>query len=85
MDINPETYGFPKRQELVPLGSNHIGLVKLIKSRIIQKDAKKIVEMVQQIKKVDKSLEVSLVCSSNICSKSLSLLEREGVGVIVES
>jgi len=66
------------------IDENHIGIVKLIKSRIIQKDAIRIVEMSKQIKDVHPDLEVSLICTSNICSKSLALLQREGISVVIE-
>lgn len=81
MDTNPATYGLPNRVELREIAPNHIGIVKLIKSRIIQKDAIKLVEVAKQIQRVNSSLKVSLICTSNICSKSLALLEKEGVGI----
>lgn len=84
MELNPTTYNLPSRIELREIMPNHIAIVKLIKSRIIQKDAAKIVEMVKQIKRVDTSLEVSLICSSNICSKSLKLLHDNLVGVVIQ-
>jgi hypothetical protein len=54
---------------------------KVIKSRIIQKDAIKIVEMARKIQQVDSQLKVSLICSRNICSKSIDLLAKEGIGI----
>jgi hypothetical protein len=82
--VNPSDYNLPSRVILRAVGENHIAIVKLIKSRIIQKDAAKIVEIARQIKNVDAGLKVSLVCSSAICSKSVALLKSEGVGVIIE-
>ena len=84
MELNPEAYKLPARTKLRAIDENHIGIVKLIKSRIIQKDAVRIVEMSTQIKDVHPNLEVSLICTSNICSKSLALLKREGISVIIE-
>lgn len=81
MDRNPVTYGLPARVELQNLGGKTLGIVKRIKSRIIQKDAAKIVDIAKQIKSVNPNLELTLVCTPNICSKSLALLEREGLGV----
>ena len=84
MELTPDIYKLPARTKLRAIDENHIGIVKLIKSRIIQKDAVRIVEMSKQIKDGHPDLEVSLVCTSNICSKSLALLQREGISVIIE-
>jgi hypothetical protein len=81
---NASDYNLPSRVTLRAVGENHIAIVKLIKSRIIQKDAAKIVEIVRQIQRVDADMKVSLLCSPAICSKSLTLLENEGIGVIIE-
>ena len=80
----PETYQLSSRIILRQIGRQHIAIVKLIKSRIIQKDAVKIVTMARQIQSVSPSLQVSLICTKNICSKSLALLADEQVEVIYE-
>jgi len=84
MELNPSAYNLPARVKLRVVGDNHIAIVKLIKSRIIQKDATKIVEISRQIQAVEPAMRVSLVCSSAICSKSLALLQREGISVQIE-
>lgn len=84
MELNSSTYNLPVRTNLRAVGDNHIAIVKLIKSRIIQKDALKIVEMVRQIQAVQPDMKVSLICTSAICSKSLALLQREGIPVLIE-
>ena len=84
MKFDPQSYNLPGKTKLHYIGENQIGIVKLIKSRIIQKDAAKIVEMSKQIKNVHPNLEVSLICTSAICSKSLVLLQSEGISVIRE-
>ena len=81
---NASDYNLPSRVVLRAVGENHIAIVKLIKSRIIQKDATKIAEIARQIQRVDAELKVSLVCSPAICSKSVALLKNEGIGVIIE-
>jgi len=83
MELNPDIYKLPARTKLRAIDENHIGIVKLIKSRIIQKDAVRIVEMSKQIKGIYPDLEVSLISTSNICSKSLALLQREGISVVI--
>lgn len=82
MNVDPLIYGLSSRVKLVEISDNHLGIEKLIKSRIIQKDAAKIVEMVRAIQQVNASVKVSLVCSRNICSKSLALLAKENIAVI---
>jgi len=81
METNPLYYGLPARIQLEKLSDNRLGIVKVIKSRIIQKDAAKIVAIAQQIKSVNPDLEVALVCTRNICSKSVSLMEKEGISI----
>jgi hypothetical protein len=81
METNPSYYGLPIHVKLEKLGINQLGIRKVIKSRIILKDSAKIIAMASQIKSVNPDLELTLICTTNICSKSLSLLEIKGVGV----
>lgn len=84
MELNPSAYNLPVRTNLRAVGNNHIGIVKLIKSRIIQKDAARIVKLARQIQAVQPDIKVSLICTSAICSKSLALLRREGISILIE-
>lgn len=81
---SPEYYGLNPRTQLEDLGELHIGIRKVIKSRIIRKDAEKIVNMAKQINRIDQNLKVSLICSRNICSKSQKLVCDEGIDIIYE-
>lgn len=81
METNPHYYGLPSRIQLEELGENKLGIRKVVKSRIIQKDATKIVEIARKIKSVNPDLELTLLCTTNICSKSLDLLGKEGIEV----
>ena len=81
METTSGYYGLSSKIQLKALDNNHIGIYKVIKSRIIQKDALKIAAIAAQIKSVDPALEVTLICTRNICSKSIALLEREGVTI----
>jgi len=81
METNPVYYGLSGKLVLKEIAKKRIGFVKIIKSRIIQKDARRIVEFVAQIKSVAPELEVSLICTRNICSKSIALLNKEGIDV----
>mgnify|MGYP006961755343 CR=1 FL=1 len=82
MQIHPTNYGLPATTKLQEIGYNHLAIVRVIKSRIIQKDALKIVETAQQITGVNPRLKVSLMCTPNICSKSKALLQKEGIELI---
>ncbi len=81
MKIDPKIYGLPSRIQLVELGENHLGIRKVIKSRIIRNDAEKIVAISKEITKSTPEYKISLVCNRNICSKSLKLLAEEGIGI----
>ena len=81
MKINPSLYGLSSRIELDNLGENRVAIRKLVKSRIIQKDALKIVEVARQIKSVTPEMRITLLCYRNICSKSVILLENEDIEI----
>lgn len=81
MNTDPKYYKLNARTKLEALSDNEISIIKRIKSRIIRKDALKIVEQAEQIKAVNPTLKVSLTCNDNICSKSLQLLDEKGVTV----
>lgn len=81
MNLTPQYYKLTARTTLEELGDKHMGIVKYIKSRIIQKDAWKIVEMAEKIKKVEAGYKVSLMCNDNICSKSLKVLKENNIEV----
>ncbi len=80
-EINTK-YGINSRIKLEKISKYHIGIVKLIKSRIIQKDAIKIIDQANTIRKKDSNIKVSLICHNNICSKSVALLNKNNVEII---
>ena len=82
MNTLASQYGLSPRIKFEQISENHLGIVKRIKSRIIQKDARKIIEIVNAIHKVDANLKVSLICNDNICSKSVALLKVNYIEVI---
>ncbi len=81
MNTSPLYYGLSSRVKLQAITDGHIAIVKLIKSRIIMKDALKIVTIAEDIQHKEPLLKVSLLCNNNICSKSVKLLEEKGIGV----
>lgn len=78
-----EKYGLDKRTLVEYIGPDHIAIVKFVKSRIVVKDAEKIVAVAEKIKAVDAGVKVSLLCSDNICSKSVRMLEDAGIDVLI--
>lgn len=82
MNLTPQYYNINPRTKLEEISDNHIAIVKDIKSRIIRKDALKLVETAKQINTVEPDLKVSLMCNRNICSKSLKELADNNIDVI---
>ncbi len=82
MDISPKDFGLNSRVQLKQLDINHIAIVKHIKSRIISKDATKIIEMTDTIMAKEPDYKVSLMCTKNICSKSIKLLNDHGIDIV---
>ncbi len=82
MDSLTDIYNLPKRIKLEVIDDNTIGITKLIKSRIIQKDAKKIVEIADSIRSKDSSKKTSIICTENICSKSIKLFKDNNINII---
>jgi len=81
MEINPAFYGLSRGVRLKKSGNNSIGIYKVIKSRIIQKDAIKITEIASKIRMKEPNLKIELICTPNICSKSIQILEKEGIEI----
>lgn len=79
--IDSLKYGLSKRVKLVFIDDKSIGIEKIIKSRIIKKDASKIIEISKQIKSVNQSINIKLICTENICSKSKLLLTENGIEI----
>jgi len=82
METNPIHYGLSIHTQLVELDDNRLGIRRVIKSRIIRKDALKIVEIANQIRNDLPDLKLTLICTRNICSKSVALLESKGVEIL---
>ncbi len=76
--------GLPATVTLEILGPNHVAIVKMIKSRIISKDAQKIADIAALIRQKEPEMTVSLICSGNICSKSVQLLAEHHIEVMID-
>jgi len=79
-----EKFALPKRTQLIQLNANTVGIVKKRKSRIIMKDSKQIVDLAKQIRKVDNKLNIMLIISGPICSKSIKYLGEHKIGILEE-
>lgn len=81
MEIDARIYHLPTRTKLIQLSDTRIGISMIRKRRIIQKDAFKIIEIATAIRQIDPQLEISLVCTHNICSKSIVLLHCNAIDI----
>jgi len=80
-NIDPEKYGLSGRTKLVLNDDKILYIQKLIKSRIINKDALKIIEQSNAIKAINPDVKVGLECYDNICSKSIKLLKENNIPI----
>ena len=81
--IDPKIIGAPSRSVIGEDNSNHIYIIKNIKSRIIMKDGHKIVETVKQIKNKTSS-SVSLATTAPVCSKTTKFLNENDIKIIFD-
>ena len=79
-----EEFGLNKRTQLVQINANSIGILKQRKSRIIMKDGKQILEIAQQIWKKNKDLNIALIISGPICSKTSAFLHQHNIDIMIE-
>lgn len=79
-----EKFGLNKRIILREVEPGKIAIVKKIKSRIISKDAIKLVEVASTIRNREPNIKLALICTSNICSKSKVLLADNDIELIIE-
>ncbi len=82
-EIDSKSVGAPTRSVIGEDSSNHLYIVKNIKSRIIMKDGYKIVETVKQIKNKTNS-SVSLATTAPVCSKTTRFLNENDIKIIFD-
>ena len=82
--LDPTTFGLSSRTDLQQVNDETIAIIKKIKSRIIRKDAEKIVAMAEKIQEQKPEEKVILVCTSNICSRSKALLKEKNIEIQFE-
>jgi len=80
-----EKFGLAKRTKLIQINANTIGIIKKRKSRIIMKDGKQILDIVNTIRKIDSSISIVLIIQGPICSKTMKFLSENKIGILEES
>lgn len=83
--LSAKDFGVNNRQRIRKITENHIAIEKKRKSRIIMKDALKIIALAEEIKKSKPNLKISLISTENICSKSIKALKEAGLDIIIEN
>ena len=81
--IDAKSVGASTRSVIGEDSSNHLYIIKNIKSRIIMKDGYKIVEAVKQIKNKTNS-SVSLATTAPVCSKTTRFLNENDIKIIFD-
>ena len=79
--IDSKSVGASTRSVIGEDSSNHLYIIKNIKSRIIMKDGYKIVDTVKQIKNKTNS-SVSLATTAPVCSKTTRFLNENDIKII---
>ena len=80
--IDPKLYELPPRTVLLKGGPNEFILVINRKSRIIMKDALKILEKAEKIKEKALSALVTFETNAPVCSKSAEFLKQNGIRIV---
>ena len=81
--IDSKSVGASTRSVIGEDSSNHLYIIKNIKSRIIMKDGYKIVDTVKQIKNKTNS-SVSLATTAPVCSKTTRFLNKNDIKIIFD-
>ena len=78
-----ERYGLGKNVLLEYIGEGHIAIMKFVKRRLLVKDGELFIDIAKKIKEKDPDMKVSLLCSDNICSRTVAMLEKAGIDVLI--
>ena len=82
--IDPTKAGVSKRIKVgIDTQANYY-IVKSVKSRIIMKDGRRLLDQIRQIKKVSNK-EVLIFTTAPVCSKTKSFLNSNGVEITQEN
>jgi hypothetical protein len=79
--LNPNNFGLNSRTKIVQISDNKVGILKLRKTRIIMKDGEQIAEIASRIKDKLPQMEVCLIISGPICSKTVKFLNNNEINI----
>jgi predicted Fe-Mo cluster-binding NifX family protein len=82
--LDAKEFGLSSRVQLIKTGKDRIAIVKKRKSRIIMKDGKQIMEIARAIKKQKPQVQIELIVSGPICSKTTRYLQEHGITIVHE-
>ena len=79
--IDPKRYNLSSRLNLQQNKLNELFIIIDRKSRVVMKDAHRILEMVNRIQSIEKDKYVSLLTSAPVCSKTRTFLSDNSISV----
>jgi len=84
-ELNPKDYNLNSRVVLQQIDNNSIAIVKKRKSRIIMKDGRQILEQANEILKKNPKLNIVLLVSGPVCSKTTKFLAENDIAILADS
>lgn len=78
-NLDARDFELPPSTVLQQVTSDHIAIVKIVKSRIIMKDGEKILQIANKIRKKLPYTTVSLRTTAPVCSKTEEFLKQNGI------
>ena len=79
--IDPRRYNLSPRLNLQQNKLNELFIIIDRKSRVVMKDAHRILEMVNRIQSIEKDRHVSVLTSAPVCSKTRTFLFNNSIPV----
>ncbi|MBM75447.1 MAG: hypothetical protein CMK59_08590 [Proteobacteria bacterium] len=79
--LDPKKYKLSSRTTLRQNDAGDVFIVIDRKSRLIMKDGRRITEQAQNIQAVEDNVQVSVLTSAPVCSKTRKFLEEKGISV----
>ena len=79
--IDPRRYNLSPRLNLQQNKLNELFIIIDRKSRVVMKDAHRILEMVNRIQSIEKDRDVSVLTSAPVCSKTRIFLSDNSISV----
>jgi hypothetical protein len=79
--IDPKRYNLSSRLNLQQNKLNELFIIIDRKSRVVMKDAHRILETVNRIQSIEKDRHVSVLTSAPVCSKTQTFLSDNSISV----